>query len=129
MYQISNEYQNLQSCSKEVWQLVQWICRWWFLNLINVFLLFHYNLPWLEKGVSLHLNLNPLHPRMLCAKFVEISPVVLEEKIFKILLMYFCYFVISSPWRRGPSFEQTWILFNQGCFAQSSVEIGLVVLE
>ena len=36
---------------------------------MNEFLLFHDYLP-LEKGVVLHLsNLNPLNPRMLCAKF------------------------------------------------------------
>ena len=37
--------------------------------------------------------------------------------------MYFCYFVIIYPWL-GPSFEQTWIPFTQGCF-----EIDPVVLE
>ena len=30
---------------------------------------------------------------------------------------------------RGPSFEQTWIPFTQGCFVPSLVEISLVVLE
>ena len=29
----------------------------------------------------------------------------------------------------GSSFEQTWISFTQGCFVQSLVEIGPVVLE
>ena len=44
--------------------------------------------------------------------------------------MYFCYFVIFSPWKRaGPSFEQTWIPFTKGCFVPSLVEIGPVVLE
>ena len=44
--------------------------------------------------------------------------------------MYFLYFVIISPGkRRGPSFEQTWIPFTQGCFVPSLVEIGSVVLE
>ena len=39
---------------------------------------------------------------------VEIGPLVQENKIFKILSMYFCYFVVNSPWRRaGPSFKQT----------------------
>ena len=49
-------------------KLVQWFCRR-YLNFVNVFLLFHYNLP-LEKGILLILtNLNPLHTRMVCAKF------------------------------------------------------------
>ena len=45
--------------------------------------------------------------------------------------MYFRYFVIISPWKRGGghSFEQTWIAFTQGCFVPSLVEIGPVVLE
>ena len=33
---------------------------------------------------------------------IEIAPVVLERKIFKILSMYFHYFVINSPWKRVP---------------------------
>ena len=40
-------------------------------------------------------NLNPIHPRSL----VEIGPVVLEKKIFKNASMYFCYFIIISPWK------------------------------
>ena len=39
-----------------------------FFNFVNVLSLFHYYLP-LEKGVALTcINLNTLHPRMLCAK-------------------------------------------------------------
>ena len=44
--------------------------------------------------------------------------------------MDFHYSVIISPWKKaGPSFEQTWIPFTQGCFVPSLVEIGPVVLE
>ena len=44
--------------------------------------------------------------------------------------MYFCYFVIISPWKRwGPSFEQIWILIIDGCFMPRLVEIGPVVLK
>ena len=35
------------------------------------------------KMASTWRNLNPLHPRMLCVKLVEIGPVVLEKKVFK----------------------------------------------
>ena len=43
---------------------------------------------------------------------------------------YFHYFVIFSPWKKaGPSFEQTWIPFTQGCFVPSLIKIGPVVLE
>ena len=44
--------------------------------------------------------------------------------------MYFCYFVIISPWKRvGASFEHIWIPFTQGCFVPSLVKICPVVLE
>ena len=40
-----------------------------FLNFVNMLSLFRYYLP-LEKGMDLHwTNLNPHHPRILCAKF------------------------------------------------------------
>ena len=58
-------------------------------------------------------NLNPHHPRMLCAKFAWNWPSGSgEEHFFKISSMYFRYFIIISPWKRwGPSFEQTWFPF------------------
>ena len=61
---------------------------------------------------------------------VEIGPMVLKKKIFLISSMHFRYFVIIplGKWR-GPSFEQTWIPFTQGCFVPSLVEIGPVVLD
>ena len=76
-------------------------------------------------------NLNPHHPRMLCAKFAWNWPSGSgEEHFFKISLMYFRYFIIISPWKRwGPSFEQTWFPFTEGCIVPSFVEIGQVVLE
>ena len=44
--------------------------------------------------------------------------------------MYFHNFIITPLGNgRGPSFEQTWIPFIQGCFVPSLVEIGSVVLE
>ena len=61
---------------------------------------------------------------------VEIDPVVLGKEIFLILSLYFRYFLIISLGKgRGPSFEQTWIPFTQGCFVPSLVEIGSMVLE
>ena len=50
-------------------KLAQWFWRKRFLNIFNIILLFQYYLP-LEKGGAFHLNkLDPLHSRMLCAKF------------------------------------------------------------
>ena len=54
----------------QVWlKLAQWFWRRGFLNIFNIILHFRYYLL-LEKCVALHLNkLEPLHPRMICAKF------------------------------------------------------------
>ena len=72
-------------------------------------------------------KIESLHPRMLCAKFGWNWPT--GEKDF-LISMYFRYFIIISPRKRvGPTFEQTWIPFTQGCFVPSLVEIDSVVLE
>ena len=61
---------------------------------------------------------------------VEIAPVVLEKKIFLISSMYFCYFVIISPWKRAGAFIWTNLNpFTQGCIMPSLVEICPVVLK
>ena len=40
--------------------------------------------------------------------------------------MYFCYFVIISPWkRRGPSFQETWIPFTQNYPCQCIISFSL----
>ena len=58
-------------------------------------------------------NWNPLHQRMLCAKFIQTGPVVLEKKIFKFHQFIFYIFFLSPLEKgRGPSFEQTWIPFT-----------------
>ena len=50
-------------------KLAEWFWRRRILNFVNVYLLFHNYLP-LEKGSPfIWTNLNPLLPRMLCAKF------------------------------------------------------------
>mgnify|MGYP003686606297 CR=1 FL=1 len=52
-------------------------------------------------------NLNPLHPRMLCAMFGWNWPSVSGEKEFLISSMNFHYFVIISPLKRTGSFIWT----------------------
>ena len=85
-----------------------------------------------ENLMVLHLNKLefPSSKDALCHILVEISPAVLEKKIFKFCQ---CIFVISlsSPLEKGwgPSLEQTWVLTTQWCIVQSLVEIGSVVLE
>ena len=52
-------------------------------------------------------NLNPLHPRMLCANFGWNWTSGSGEEDFKISSMYFCYFIIISPWKRAGPFIWT----------------------
>ena len=66
---------------------------------------------------------------MLCAKFVKMGNMVLEEKILKFFIVFllFCQY-LPYIWKRcGPLFEQTWIVFTQGCFVPSLVELSRVV--
>ena len=68
---------------------------------------FHYFViisPWKMVGSFIWRNLNPLHPRMLCAKIVRNWPSCSGEEDFKISSMYFCYFLIISPWKKTWSF-------------------------
>ena len=44
-------------------------------------------------------NLNPLHPRVLCAKIGLNWPRSSGEENFEISSMYFRYLVIKSPWK------------------------------
>ena len=61
----------------------------------------------------------------------EIGQVVLEKIFKKQFFNVYFLFPQLSPLRKGhgPSFEQTWIPFTQGCIVPSLVEIGQVVLE
>ena len=86
--------------------------------------------PWKRAGPFFWTIMNPLHPKILCTQFGWNWPSGSGAEDFLILSMHFRYFVIISLGKRwGPSFEQTWIPFTQGCFVPSSVEIGSVVLE
>ena len=85
------------------------LARWRSINFVNIFLLFHYYLPF---GLT---NWIPFHPRMLCVKFFLNWPI--GEEDFKLSSIYFLYFVlILSPLGKSvlPLFEQTWIPFTQG---------------
>ena len=74
--------------------------------------------------------LNPLHTRMHCAKFGEIGPVVLEEKIIKFSQ---CIFAISllSPLldKCGALHLENLSPHHQRMLCARLVEIGLVVLK
>ena len=71
-------------------------------------IIFYWKRPW----TFIWTNLNSFHLRMFYAKFKwHIGPLVLE-KILKIVLMNFRYFVIVSPKKRARpfilTFKQTW---------------------
>ena len=56
------------------------------------------------------INLNPLHPRMICAKFGWNWPSGSGKEDFLNLSMYFRYFVIISIWKKAAPF--IWTNFN-----------------
>ena len=64
-------------------------------------MLFRNFLPLEKGGHFICTNLNPLHPRMLCAKFGWNLPSGSVEEDFYISTMYFCFFIIISPWKRA----------------------------
>ena len=63
--------------------------------------------PWKRAGSFIWTNLNPLHPRMLCAKFGWNWLSGSGEEDFLILSMYFHYFIIIFPWKRAGPFIWT----------------------
>ena len=82
--------------------------------------------------MDLHLNNVESHSTndALCQVWLKLAQWFWRRTIFEISSLYFRYLTIISPWkRRGPLFKQTWILFTQGYFVSSLVEIGPVVLE
>ena len=62
--------------------------------------------PWKRAGPFIWTTciLNPLYPRMLCAKFGWNWPRGSGEEDFFILSMYFHYFIIISPWKKAGPF-------------------------
>ena len=84
--------------------------------------------PLKRVGPFIWINLNPLHPRMHCAKFGWNWLSGSGKEDFKISSMYFRNY---RPLGKGggASFEQNWIPFTQRCIVSSLVEIGPVVLE
>ena len=86
--------------------------------------------PLKRAGPFIWTKLNPLHPRMLCAKigWNKLNGSGEEEFYFVNVFSVFCNYLPFEK-RRGPLFEQNWIPFTEGCFVPSLVEIGSVVLE
>ena len=104
---------------KKIFNFFQWI-----------FAISYNYLPLESSGPFIWTDLNPLHPRMLRAKFDRNWFSGSGEEFILISSMHFHNFVILSPLKRaGPLFQQNWIPFIQGCYVQNLVEIGSVVLE
>ena len=85
---------------------------------------------WEFNGSSFEQICIPLIQGCIAPSSIEISPAVLEKKIFKFCQCIFTIsllFPIEKRW--GPSFEQIWILITQGCIVPSLVEISPAVLE
>ena len=84
----------------QVWlKLAQWFLRRWFLHFVNLCSLFRNYLP-MEKGGA-HLfeqTWIPFTLGCIVPSLVEIGRVVLDKKFFLISSIFFCYFVIISPW-------------------------------
>ena len=87
--------------------MAQWFWRRWFFNFVNVYSLFRNYLPLKRAKPFIWTNLNSLHQRMLCAKFVWNCPSGSGEDDFLISSMYIRYFIIISPWKRAGRFIWT----------------------
>ena len=89
----------------EIWlKLAQWFWRRGFFLISSMYFPYFVIISPLKRvGTFIWRNLNPLHPRMLLAKFGWNWPGGSGEEDFLISSMYFRYFVIISPWKRlGP---------------------------
>ena len=109
-------------CAKLRWN---WPCgsgEFFFLNFINIYLLFHNCLP-LRKVMNLHSNLNSHYPRLLWAKFGWNWPSGSGIKFFKHFVNDFS---LLFPLRKGhgPSFEKIWIPFTLECFVPSLIKLA-----
>ena len=87
--------------------------------------------PWKRAGLIFYINLNPLHPRMHCAKFGSNWYIVSVDDFCFIFINVFLLFRNYLPLEKvgAPSFKQTWIPFTQGYNVPSLVEINPVVQE
>ena len=82
------------------------------------------------RGPSFEQIWIPITQGCFVPSFIEIGPVVLKKKIFKVRQSILSISLLPPLGiRHGPSFEQTWIPITQGCLVPSLVEIRPVVLE
>ena len=85
----------------------------------------------LEKGGALHLNnLEFPSPKDdICQDWLKLSKWFWKRGFLNFVILFLQFhFYLPIGKRQGFSFEQTWILFTQGCFLPILVETGPVVL-
>ena len=86
----------------------------------------------LEKGGVLNLNKleSPSPKNALCQVWLKLAQWFLRTRFLKFVNV-FSLFRYYLPLEKGlgPSFEQTWISFTQGCIVPNLIEINLAVLE
>ena len=91
-----------------VWlKLAQWSRRRSFLILSMYFRYFVIISPWKIAGPYIWTKLKFIHPRMPCFKIGWIWLSGSGEEDFQLSSMYFCYFVIISPYKRAGPFIWT----------------------
>ena len=89
-------------------KLAQWFWRRRFLNFRKcIFAICVIISPWKRAEPFIWTNLNPHHPRMLCAKFGWNWFSGAGEEDFLILLMSFRYFIIPSL-GKGLNYDHPW---------------------
>ena len=64
---------------------------------------------------------------VLCQVWLKLVQRFWRRRFFTISLKHFCFYLPLGK-KQSPSIEQTWILFTQGCYVLSLVEISPVVL-
>ena len=96
----------------------------------------HVQVVWTDRRY-IQVGMQPLFEQMeflsskdvLCQVWLKLTQWFLRRSFFKYRQWIFRYFLLSPHGKGcGPSFEQTWIPFTQGCFVPSLAEIGPAVL-
>ena len=84
-----------------------------------------------KRGPFIWTNLNPFNTRILCAMFGWNWHIGSGEDFLNFVNVLFLAIFLThyGKWQQSFSFDWTWYPFTQGCFVQSLVEIGPVVLE
>ena len=112
----------------QVWlKFAQWFWRRFLISKMY-FRYFVIISPWKRTGHLIGINLKPLYQRLHCAKFGWNWSSGSGED-FLISSMYFCYFVIISPWKSAGPFIRRKLNPLHPRMLCDKFEIGKVFLE